>query len=74
MTIYQKMIQEVTGCQISEVAFVEDVMRNDVVKTTLDNISRTEFNRAAVESYSLYKEFKVMGLYDASLEELIAML
>lgn len=51
---YQKSIAEATGCTSEQVSEVEDIMRNDIVHSTLDWLSPKQFNKAAKEAYDLY--------------------
>jgi hypothetical protein len=52
---YQKQIIEATKCTEQEVVEVEDIMRNEVVHSTLDWLTKRQFNKAAKDAYEVYK-------------------
>lgn len=52
---YEQRIMACTGCTFNEVAQVEDIMRNDILHSTLDWLSPEQFKQAAIEAYELYK-------------------
>lgn len=54
MSIYKEMIITATGCTESEAYDVEDIMRNDIVHSTLDWLTKRQFNKAAKEAYEVY--------------------
>jgi len=51
---YQKLIQEATNCKENEVEAIEDIMRNVIVHSTLDWLSKPQFNKAAKEAHETY--------------------
>ena len=55
MNIYQKSIVEVTGCLVSEVDQVEEIMRNDIFNSTLDQQTMEHFNEGALEAYEIFR-------------------
>ena len=52
---YQKLIIESTGCNENEVFEIEMHMRDDILHSTLDWLSKSEFVQVAKEAYELYK-------------------
>lgn len=54
LTFYQKSIIEATNCSIDEVSEIEDIMRNTILHSTLDWLSKSQFNKAAKEAYDLF--------------------
>jgi hypothetical protein len=54
LSYYAKQIIESTGCKESEVAEVEDIMRNDVLHSTLDWLTKPQFKKAAKDAYEVY--------------------
>ena len=58
MKTYQTMIIEATKCSVDEVSEVEDIMRNDVLHSTLDWLTLKQFNKAAKEAYEVYLYMK----------------
>lgn len=47
MSTYQRMIMEATGCTLAEAEDAEEVMRHDILHSTLDWVPRDLFNKAA---------------------------
>jgi len=56
MSLYQKRIQEVTGCTADEARAVEDIMRHDIFHSTLDWQPRALFDKAAKVAYRALRE------------------
>ena len=56
MNQYHGLIVGYTGCSIDDVYEVEDIMRHDVVHSTLDWLTPEQFKRAAVTAYAVLKE------------------
>jgi len=56
MKTYSEMIIKATNCSQLEVEGVEDIMRNDVLKSELDSISLNNFNIAAKKAYNVYNK------------------
>lgn len=54
MTHYQQSIAAATGCGAEDAAAIEEIMRQDVVHSTLDWLSPTQFNQAAKEAAALH--------------------
>lgn len=52
---YEKNIMADTGCAESEVVLVEEIMRRDVLHSTLDWLTPDEFRRAALEAFAVFK-------------------
>lgn len=52
--MYKESILAATKCKEHEVAEVEDLMRNVILHSTLDWLSKSQFNKAAKEAYELY--------------------
>ena len=48
-----------TNCNPSDVEEIEDIMRDDIVHSTLDWLSAQQFKKSAVEAYELFKEIKL---------------
>ena len=53
-THYSELIIKATNCKENEVKQVEDIMRNDIVHSTLDWLSPKQFYKAAKEAYEVY--------------------
>lgn len=53
--MWKKLIQEATKCNDSQVEMIEDIMRDDVFKSTLDWQTREELSEAARLAYLLLK-------------------
>lgn len=74
LSYYAKLIIESTGCKESEVAEVEDIMRNDVVHSTLDWLTKAQFKKYAKQAYEVYVLInsevgkKMIAEYQAELE------
>jgi len=58
LSCYEKRIVADTGCTKSEVFLVEELMRRDVLHSTLDWLTPEQFRDAAIEAYSVFKELK----------------
>jgi hypothetical protein len=54
LSLYQKMIVELFDCPMEEVHIIEDLMRNEVLHSTLDWLSRDQFHTAAREAKSIF--------------------
>lgn len=54
MSIYQQMIVEATKCDPAIAEELEEIMRNDIFHSTLDWMSRRQFNKGAREAHELY--------------------
>ena len=55
LSYYEQQIIKATNCTQSQVAHVENFMRD--YSPTLDHLSKTEFNNLAVSAYVLYKTY-----------------
>ena len=64
---YQNLIIESTGCTQEEVNKVEDHMRNDILHSTLDWLSKSQFKKAAKEAYEMYKYIELLKPYAESI-------
>jgi hypothetical protein len=53
-SLYQIAIIKATNCKQSEVEEVEDIMRNTILHSTLDWLSKSQFNKVAKEAYELF--------------------
>ena len=58
MKTYAESIIKYTNCKISEVKEVEEIMREDILHSTLDWLSKEQFKKVANEAYELYKILK----------------
>lgn len=54
MNLYQEQIMSVTGCSKEEVEQVEDIMRHDILHSTLDWLNKHQFDAAAKEAYKVF--------------------
>lgn len=54
MSYYEEQIIKATGCEPSQVSKIEDIMRNDILHSTLDWLTKRQFNKAAKEAYNVY--------------------
>lgn len=54
-TMYKKLIVEATGCSPEEAHKIEDIMRHTIFHSTLDWLSKRQFNAGAKKAYSIYK-------------------
>ena len=73
MSFYKDLIIASTGCTSEEVVEIEDIMRHDVVHSTLDWLSKSQFKKAAKEAYEVYQfmQSDEGKLYIKQLEESI---
>lgn len=60
LSAYEKRIIADTGCSEEEVVFVEEVMRRDVLRSTLDWLTAEEFCAAAREAFAAYSYLKTV--------------
>lgn len=51
--MYKELITKLTGCKESEASEVEDIMRNDILHSTLDWVPLEQFRDAAKEAYEM---------------------
>lgn len=66
MTTYQQMIVEATGCIPADAPVIEDIMRNDILHSTLDWLSRDHFNVVAREAANLLPQFRAAGILSSN--------
>jgi len=59
MNCYQQSIVKHTNCNNSDVEEIENIMRNDIVHSTLDWLSANQFKKASIEAYQLFREIKL---------------
>ncbi len=50
MSTYRETILKATGCNAGDAAMIEDIMRNDIFRSTLDWQTADELHRAAREA------------------------
>ena len=73
LSVYQKSIVQVTGCEFALAPVLEDIMRNDIFHSTLDWLDESTFNKGAREAEQLYVEVKRLAAQgDAEMRELLA--
>jgi hypothetical protein len=51
MSYYEELIIKSTGCKPEEAAEVEGTMRDVILHSTLDWLSKEKFKKAAIEAY-----------------------
>lgn len=54
---YQEQIMKITGCTQVQACDIEDIMRNDILHSTLDWLTGDQFKKAAQEAKLLYDIF-----------------
>ena len=54
MGFYSELIIKATGCPEADADKIEDIMRNDILHSTLDWLSKSQFKKAAKEAYEVY--------------------
>ena len=62
MNNYRKMIVEATGCIQADAPVIEDIMRNDILHSTLGWLTRPEFDIVAREAANLLPQFRAAGI------------
>lgn len=62
MNNYRQMIVSATGCIPADAPVIEDIMRNDILHSTLDWLSRTDFDTVAREAANLLPQFRAAGI------------
>jgi len=55
---YNKRIQQITGCNEQQATEIEEIMREDILHSTLDWLSRSQFEKATKEALQIYKIIK----------------
>lgn len=55
LSAYERRIISETGCSTTEVILVEEIMRRDILHSTLDWLTVDEFRDVAIEAYSVLK-------------------
>lgn len=58
LSAYQQSIVSDTGCNASEAYLVEEIMRCDVLHSTLDWLTPEEFRDAAILAYEVFQILK----------------
>ena len=58
ISYYAKSIHEITKCDYQDLEEVEDIMRNDVVHSTLDWLTEEQFEVAALTAYDILKSIR----------------
>jgi hypothetical protein len=53
MSYYSELIIKSTGCKPEEANEIEDTMRNTILHSTLDWLSKEQFKKTAIEAYEL---------------------
>lgn len=71
MSFYQQAIIEATGCIPSDAPVIEDIMRNDILYSTLGWLSRDHFNVVAREAANLLPQFRAAGILRSNLDTAI---
>jgi hypothetical protein len=56
LSFYQQMIVEDTGCALEDAYKVEQIMRDFVLHSTLDWLSRAQYRREARKSYKILQD------------------
>ena len=57
-SFYAKSIHEITKCDYQDLEEVEDIMRNSVVHSTLDWLTKEDFEIAALTAYNILKSIR----------------
>lgn len=53
---YQKDIMKLFGCSAEDAFFIEEMMRNEVLHSTLDALSTAQFNNAARQARRIFED------------------
>ena len=56
MSAYHALILQETGCKPEDVAKIETIMRDDILRSTLDWQSQEELSRGARDAFALFQE------------------
>lgn len=52
---YAKRIHEIVNCSFDELDEVEEIMRKDILHSTLDWVTKEQFEEVAKEAYKILK-------------------
>lgn len=58
LTHYQQSILEITGCKPEEASEIEEIMRETILHSTLDWLSKEQFKKTALEAQEVHQEIK----------------